>query len=98
MKTTTYTCDRCTKTSEAVNFTKKVIVGIQSCGYIGMAVDIYEGARTDLKVDWCDDCCTAVGISIPLPEQKVASPPPTIDELITEIIEQAVDEKIEERD
>lgn len=105
MQETIKTCDRCGKSSSTKdeNPWKLITVGVfrsdlargSSWGNDVGVVWRREGGR--MQQDWCPNCVTEMGLDADPPQpQKTEQPkpPPTIDDIIKELIVNEVDERI----
>ncbi len=83
--TTTYTCDRCKKSS----------VGKNEIGLQGIGVVWGHHRTTDYAergAEWCRACRILFGVEYPTnqPAAPVQDPPPTLEDLIHEIVQQKI--------
>ena len=82
------TCDRCKKTgSPEIVELRGIYLRVSSKPY-----EEYSQASlvSNHKAEWCDECVRKVGIWPPagLPPEQVMSPPPTLEDLIRDIVRQ----------
>lgn len=84
MKTTTYTCDRC-----------KIFDNTNTIDLITVKITLFNYDTEVRSIEWCRKCLVETGLlkgnNLHLyPEAKIVIPPPTIEDLIKEIIHQEV--------
>ena len=83
MRTTTYTCDRCGKTVEAMRELHPIHLGI--------------GNHGDRVTEWCRDCLVSTGMVKWVADVKPPDPPPTIAEQLEELLRVIAQEEIQDR-
>jgi len=93
-KTTTYTCDRCGKSAvDNDRFLKPITVRIGASwsrdGWVDAAIPTRH---------WCEECIVAMGIMHPgsfgLPKETAPVIPPTLEEVIREIMREEISEAL----
>ncbi len=95
---TIYECDKCGRSWETEGSTVKLTLGIEVVRYKGTRIAElvrHTSSGTKISVDWCGKCCDDFGIVLSYATQEASTSPPTFEDLLTEIIEQIVEEKIE---
>lgn len=94
MKKTILTCDRCKLDVDALN---EVGAGLRSIKY-GMYGSGYHSwdLGGQIHADWCRPCCVEVGFiteNYGKKEEKPIIPPPTLEDMIREMIREEIDSK-----
>lgn len=90
MKEYTSTCDRC-KNTETVEVSTTPKLKLHEVGVGWQQHTCYSNYTfIGLKQEWCQDCCIAVGLCAPENPNSIIHPPPTIEDMLREIIREEV--------